>query len=724
MARKPKEVPESLEQELAATPIRRGRKPKVEATQAPEAEEAIETNVDAADEVVEEVVEDVDEAPELTSNEETNEEVAIEEIGEEPVQLQETNPAEATPTKSPKVKKVRTSLLQRLFGSRKVSVEASNPVVEVQITTAELEQRILENERRLQAANEKHVSIEAENYQRQLLIEENQTKVDEIQNFISGVERSYIWRVQQIMDSMMTSAQNDLSEFEKAVTNVETPEEGRLLFLRKRFHKAVAISFAITGGISAFSIFYPILYKLQPPTWFQEFVNSDFFTSFLVAIGVLVAGVIYLVRRNGGKEKMPTSKIVLFGVLGIAFYALIASWPSIEAAVSSKLIPFLRENIWEILTGCASAFVFVLIVALAIYYQGWSIFRRDVTEQLARLNNVIEGYVHTKQEIGRLSSLHRQASDWLKILAHTLFRPWKTHPDWDGTREFEKHFSTFPFALRVAQAQEEKDSRMAELERLVGARLLVQGWRSSAFADLVKFAGEEIGLQEGKFNLETLDNDLPHQTNNSRALLLRYLEHSASTQAMGELDLQPIKIDGDGNSELQPSDRYLVEVARDRLLDLVEKTQSIVLSQARPRVSPIQEDPLLEIREDQSGIEEYDPTYSWDDFLRESLGTDEVAQPPMGILNFSEKGRVNRVQEKPSSFVITPRRLADALPPISSSTVRLVPVGDDQARAVEIIARVDVVGPLSFDEIAVLSDGSHAQQTAVVDDNWDDDEVL
>ena len=157
---------------------------------------------------------------------------------------------------------------------------------------------------------------------------------------------------------------------------------------------------------------------------------------------------------------------------------------------------------------------------------------------------------------------------------------------------------------------------------------------------------------------------------------------------------------------------------------MVEKTQSIVLSQARPRVSPIQDDPLLEIREDQGGIEEYDPTYSWDDFLRESLGTDEVAQPPMGILNFSEKGRVNRVQEGPSSYVITPRRLADALPPISSKTVRLVPVGDDKARAVEIIARVDVVGPLSFDEIAVLSDGSQGANSTVVDDNWDDDEVL
>lgn len=707
MASKPTE-PQATDEETAQTkPVRRARKPK--ATEEREVEVSVE---EKTEEVVDEAEVDV-----------VENEVEVEGVAE--VETPGSEAAEEPETVEPdvKVSKPKFSFWQRLFGSGKPVIESEPQIAVPALTKDEIEAQIAENEKRLIAAQAQHEALEKENYDKQILIEENQLRVDEIQNFISSVERSYIWRVQQIMDSMMSKAQADLLEFENAVNNVEAPEEGRLLALRKSFHKAVATAIAITGGISAFSIFYPIVYKLQWPTWLLNFVNSDFFTSLLVALGVLGAGVIYLIRRNGGKEKMSTRKIIIFSVIAVLFYALVASWPNIEPTISQRLIPFLRENIWQILTGCGSAFVFVLVVALVIYYQGWSIFRRDVTEQLARLNNVIEGYVHTKQEIGRLTNLHRQASDWLKILAHALFRPWKTHPDWDGTREYEKHFSTFPFALRVAQAQEEKDSHMAELERLVGARLLVQGWRSSAFADLVKFAGEEIGLQDGKFNLETLDTDLPHQTNNSRALLLKYLEHSADTHSAGELDLQPIKVDEEGKSELQPSDRYLVEVARDRLLELVEKTQSIVLSQARPRVAPIKDDPLLEIREDQGGIEEYDPTSSWDDFLRESLGTDEVAQPPMGILNFSEKGQVNRVQEKPSSYIITPRRLADALPSISSSTVRLVPVGDDKARAVEIIARVDVVGPLSFDEIAVLSDGSVASVAPDVEVGWDDEEL-
>jgi hypothetical protein len=264
---------------------------------------------------------------------------------------------------------------------------------------------------------------------------------------------------------------------------------------------------------------------------------------------------------------------------------------------------------------------------------------------------------------------------------------------------------------------------MAELERLVGGRLLVQGWRADAFDDMVDNAGLEMGLQEGKFTTEVLDADLPHQTNNSRALLLRFLKNSAKSQMAGKLDLETAVVDENGVTSVKPSDRYLVEVAKVRLLDLIDKTQSIVLSEARPRVLHIQDDPLEELREDQGGIEVYDPTHSWDDFLKESLGTDEVAQPPMGILNFSEKGRISRVQEDPDSFIITPKRLFASLPPTRSEKIVIVPVGDEKSRAVEIIARVDVVGPLAFDQIALLS-GESVSESEKMTSSWDDNEVL
>jgi hypothetical protein len=525
------------------------------------------------------------------------------------------------------------------------------------------------------------------------------------------------------MEADLALAKGDLAKFQEAVKDVETPETGRLIELRKSFHKSVAVSALITGIIAAITFFYPIVAYISAPEWAQTVFESDAFSSLLVALVVAAYGIIYLIRRFGGREKFPVSWIVIFTFIIVLLAALFIAWPEIGPEFIQTVIPFLQTFLWQILTACAAALALAVIVSLLVYYQGWSIFRRDVTELLTKLSNVIEGYVKTQQEVSRLENLYKQTSDWFEILAHSLYRPWKTHPDWEGTREFESHYSTFPFALRVAQAKEERDSRMAELERLVGGRLLVQGWRADAFDDMVDNAGLEMGLQEGKFTTEVLDADLPHQTNNSRALLLRFLKNSAKSQMAGKLDLETTGVDENGVTSVKPSDRYLVEVAKVRLLDLIDKTQSIVLSEARPRVLHIQDDPLEELREDQGGIEEYDPTHSWDDFLKESLGTDEVAQPPMGILNFSEKGRISRVQEDPDSFIITPKRLFGSLPPTRSEKIVIVPVGDEKSRAVEIIARVDVVGPLAFDQIALLS-GESVSESEKMTSSWDDNEVL
>ena len=595
--------------------------------------------------------------------------------------------------------------------------------VSVTLTPAELEQRIASASLELGQSEMRVLELKNSNQEKQLQVESLQVRVEEIQEFISKVERSYFWKVQQKMEQGLSEARADLESFEKAVQEVKIPEPGLLIKLRMAFHKTVGITALITGLVAAFTTLYPIVAYWRAPAWLQTIFDSTFFSSILVAMVVAAYGIIYLIRKFGGKNAFPVGRIIIFTLIVVALAALFIAWPVIEPEISQNVIPFLKAYTWQILTACASLFLFVLLVALLLYYSGWSGFRREVAVQLTNLSNVIEGYVQTKQEVDRLEKLYKQTSDWLEILAHSLYRPWKTHPDWESAREFESHYSTFPFALRVAQAQEERDSRMAELERLVGGRLMIQGWRADAFNDMVQNVGLEMGMQEGKFTTDFLDADLPHETNNSRALLLRYLEHSAKAESDGKVDLETTVVDENGKTSIKPSDKYLVEVARERLLDLIEKTQSIVLSEARPRVLHIQDDPLADLREDQGGILEYDPTHSWDEFLKESLGTDEVAQPPMGILNFSEKGRISRVQEDPSSFIITPKRLYSSLPPAQSEKISIVAVGDEKARAVEIIARVDVVGPLSFDQIALLSGDSPAVVEQVAS-SWEPEEEL
>ena len=700
----PEVEPEAIQAQAPAKPGRKSKAAKTVSLAEPETD------------LVDEPVDDIDLDPELEPTEDgpTEDELLEEEIDLDEIEVESAPRPE---------RKSLWQIIKSWFTPKARAIEEETEPVSPQLSPEELEKRVEESTKELAASEARITEIQAINQEKQLLAESLKTRVDEIQDFISRVERSYFWRVQKRMESDLALAKGDLANFQEAVKNVETPETGRLIELRKSFHKSVAVSALITGIIAAITFFYPIVAYLSAPDWAQTVFESDAFSSLLVALVVAAYGIIYLIRRFGGREKFPVSWIVVFTVIIALLVALFISWPEIGPEFLQTVIPFLQTFLWQILTACAAALALAIIVSLLVYYQGWSIFRRDVTELLTKLSNVIEGYVKTQQEVSRLENLYKQTSDWFEILAHSLYRPWKTHPDWEGTREFESHYSTFPFALRVAQAKEERDSRMAELERLVGGRLLVQGWRADAFDDMVDNAGLEMGLQEGKFTTEVLDADLPHQTNNSRALLLRFLKNSAKSQMAGKLDLETAGVDENGVTSVKPSDRYLVEVAKVRLLDLIDKTQSIVLSEARPRVLHIQDDPLEELREDQGGIEEYDPTYSWDDFLKESLGTDEVAQPPMGILNFSEKGRISRVQEDPDSFIITPKRLFASLPPTRSEKIVIVPVGDEKSRAVEIIARVDVVGPLAFDQIALLS-GESVSESEKMTSSWDDNEVL
>jgi hypothetical protein len=704
-----------LEASQDKAPAKVGRNSKAAKT-SPLAEPETQLDTELGTKLVDETVNVIDSAAEL---EQTGADQTQEGLLEEDIDFDEIE-VESTPRPE------RKSLWQTIkswFTPKIIAVEQETEPVSLQLSPEELEKRVAEATKELELSEARVSEIQAINQDKQLLAESLKSRVDEIQDFISRVERSYFWRVQKRMKADLALAKGDLANFEEAVKTVETPETGRLIELRKSFHKSVAVSGLITGIIAAITFFYTIVAYLSPPDWAQAIFDSDAFSSLLVALVVAAYGIIYLIRRFGGRDKFPVSRIVVFTVIIALLVVLFIAWPEIGPEFIETVIPFLQAFLWQILTACAAVFALAVIVALLAYYQGWSIFRREVTELLTKLSNVIEGYVKTQQEVSRLENLYKQTSDWLEILAHSLYRPWKTHPDWEGTREFENHYATFPFALRVAQAKEGRDSRMAELERLVGGRLLVQGWRADAFDDMVDNAGLEMGLQEGRFTTEVLDADLPHQTNNSRALLLRFLKNSAKSQMAGKLDLETTGVDENGVTSVKPSDRYLVEVAKVRLLDLIDKTQSIVLSEARPRVLHIQDDPLEELREDQGGIEEYDPTHSWDDFLKESLGTDEVAQPPMGILNFSEKGRISRVQEDPNSFIITPKRLFGSLPPTRSEKIIIVPVGDEKSRAVEIIARVDVVGPLAFDQIALLS-GESASEPKSMTSSWDDNEVL
>jgi hypothetical protein len=88
------------------------------------------------------------------------------------------------------------------------------------------------------------------------------------------------------------------------------------------------------------------------------------------------------------------------------------------------------------------------------------------------------------------------------------------------------------------------------------------------------------------------------------------------------------------------------------------------------------------------------------------MGARTVDQFPLGDLTFRESGRIKNLPSQVQSFIVVPKRLAKALPALSSESIQIVALGDDKPRSVEIIARIDVVGPVEFNDLQVL--GSNA----------------
>lgn len=527
-------------------------------------------------------------------------------------------------------------------------------------------------------------------------IAKRESQLSSLNDWVAQYDRSYQWQVQKRMDQQLATAQADLRAYENSAQNVEEFEEGRLVELRKRFHKLIAGPSLIGLLLAALVVVLPILFRIPKLDALETFYDPRLSAPIIFLVVGAVITLVLLVRRALGKDRIQNLTIVRWILLAFFVGLSVLAMPTLEGPIRDNVIPFIETYLWLILAMIAAVVLAWILIALTIYYQGWSQYRRGVENQLARLRAVISGYVETRQEVNRLTLLYEQTADWLEILAHALYRPWAVDPAWEEKRRVDSDFEDFPFSLRVAQVDDEEGAKSAELERLISTRLLVQGWRAQAFDDLIHQIALDLGVGVSKFNVESLDRDLPHQTNNTRNVLRGYLEVSAGQENESAED----------HSARNP---HLVEVARQRLKVLIQETQSAALSAARPSVTQMIRDPLESIDFDGEGTAADKRSEDWDSFLKESLGTDEIIKPPLSVLGLSSKGKMNKVGEHPSTFTLIPERLRQALPREAGEVSEIVAVSDDTARPVEIIARIDVSRPLQQGDLRLLEAESHRE---------------
>lgn len=556
--------------------------------------------------------------------------------------------------------------------------------------------------------------IESEKLQQRLDAESGE--LERVNSWVEGLERSYFWNVRKRMQANLAQANRELETHRQAVNNVSLPEKDELLALRQRFHKRLGIGFLVAAIPVALLFFIPWFAEASMPTWLVEFLNSQFFAMMLAGVLALTAGIVGIIRRIRGPKKMSWGRMVASVFLVALVPLLVFATYQAQQWLQTYVVPLIERWLGPALVFIAISFLFFLVGILATYYSGWSGFNREVTEQLTRLDNVIDGYVHSQREVQRLDSLYGQTADWLQLLAHSLYRPWKTDPDWEGIRELQTTSETFPFSLRVAHAIDSETSRIANLERLIGQRLMTQGWRNEAFNDTLSEISQQLGFDEKHVTADLLDADLPHQTNNSRNLVKAFFEHSAGVRP-------PTTPPGDKDSRAQFTDEYLISVARRRLRELIEKTQSSVLSEARPEVEQIVVDPLQPIKFDASSLDMDRTAQDWDDFLRDAIGMSDVSDAPLSTLTFTDEGSLARDPESAETHILIPERIAASAPDTSATSSHIHALPDQgTGRSVELIVRMDVVGPVPFSHVRMVESATQGpvHSTPMVDDDDSD----
>ncbi|GAA1984329.1 hypothetical protein [Microbacterium pumilum] len=339
--------------------------------------------------------------------------------------------------------------------------------------------------------------------------------------------------------------------------------------------------------------------------------------------------------------------------------------------------------LWLVMAVIVSAALLLTLIALIRYHAGWSRFERRIDVQRMRLVQLGRNSRQSRQEATRLASLHRQTVDWLVLLSRSIHRPWHVPEPWTQRQPYEVARGSMPFALQIATIQDDDHAATARLRAVMTDQLVVKGWRHAAFESLVRETAIERG--SGSFGLNALDEDLPHASNHTRAMLLAALD----------------------------DETILTRVAGPRLEELVKRAQRDELHGGRPQVIPVGDNPLQALMRASDPFDIGRGRMPWDEFLLGSLAGRRDPVTPLTAMVLDEFELGERHHERVTSYLVLPRRLESQLSFQPGVAVHIVPFADDGTAPVDISWRVDIAGPVPQSAIRLWAErgGTIASET-------------
>jgi hypothetical protein len=410
-------------------------------------------------------------------------------------------------------------------------------------------------------------------------------------------------------------------------------------------------------------------------------VDSDLEKVLQVSEGIDVSEVGYLVKiRRLFLRRF--WKATLFAILAVVIFVILQRiLADFEYVITEFIVNYPLSNFVILVTSLWVSSIFTFIVW---YYKTWSGYERSLRLSEVKLVWVRDSLKQTQESKSKLTKLYAHAEQWIGLIALSLHHPWQTDPKWEQASGSILSDEKLPNAVTVAQAVEGSAGAMAALERTAVARLLRPGWREQIFMRQIAAVAKHQGIQPDKYNIETFDKDSPSIPNGSRNFF----------------------VDNFRDSLVQ------LAVARSYLSELSIEVQTVGLLESKPPVKNDYVDDLSVISEDLDLLGEVEVDQAWDGFLLDIVGSERDPIIPISPFSFTDRAVIENSHGLPNVHIQMPMRLRSLTENLESNRI-LISAYEDSARLpLDLVVRVDFVGPLEPEMLKLWSKENSGRTSA------------
>jgi hypothetical protein len=326
------------------------------------------------------------------------------------------------------------------------------------------------------------------------------------------------------------------------------------------------------------------------------------------------------------------------------------------------------------------------------YYKTWSGYERSLRLSEVKLLWIRDSLKQAQESKSKLTKLYAHTEQWIELIALSLHHPWQTDSKWEQSSGSVLSDEKLPNAVTVAQAVEGSAGAMAALERTAIARLLRPGWREQIFMRQIAAVARHQGIQQDKYNIDIFDKDSPSIPNGSRNFFVTNFRDPLVQLA----------------------------VARSYLSELSIEVQTVGLLESKPPVKNDYVDDLSVIAEDLDMLGEVEIDQAWDGFLLDIVGDERDPIIPISPFSFTDRAVIENAHGLPNVHIQMPMRLRSLTESLESNRVLLSAYEDSARLPLDLVVRVDFVGPIEPEMLKLWSKTNtatnHAKTTVTQND--------